>query len=100
MQNPRLEPTGRAKPGETRKLTGVGPDLARHEAAGLVFCRVLNTTDPCLWYKPGLWAGYPDPLLTLGIASKKRYSHVRPLCGGKMIILEDTVAHLHCVICV
>ena len=64
-QNRRLEPTGLAKPGETRGLTGTGPGLARQESAGRVFGRFWNRTDPFLRSKPGPLAGYPDPLLTL-----------------------------------
>jgi len=64
-RNRRKEPTGLAKRGETRSLTGTGPGLARQEAAGRVFGRVWNRTDPFLRSKPGLVAGYPDPLLTL-----------------------------------
>jgi len=64
-QNRRLEPTGLAKPGETRGLTGTGPGLARQESAGRVFGQFWNWTDPFLWSKPGPLAGYPDPLLTL-----------------------------------
>jgi len=64
-QNQRSEPTGLAKPGETRGLTGTGPGLARQESAGGVFGRFWNRTDPFLQSKPGPLAGYPDPLLTL-----------------------------------
>jgi hypothetical protein len=41
-QNRTLEPTGRAKPGETRGLTGTGPGLARQESAGRDFGRFWN----------------------------------------------------------
>ena len=68
-QNRRLEPTGLAKPGETRGLTGTGPGLARHESAGRVFGRLWNPTDPFSRSKPGPLAGYPDPLLTLVVAN-------------------------------
>ena len=64
-QNRRLEPTGLAKPGETRGLTGTGLGLARQQSAGRVFGRVWKQTDLFLWSKPGPLAGYPDPLLTL-----------------------------------
>ena len=64
-QNRRLEPTGLAKPGETRGLTGTGPGLARQETACRVFGRFWNRTDPVLRSKPGPLAGYPDQLLTL-----------------------------------
>jgi len=64
-QNRRSEPTGLAKLGQTRGMTGTGPGLARQESAGRVFGRYWNRTDPILRSKPGLLAGYPDPLLTL-----------------------------------
>jgi len=64
-RNRRLEPTGLAKPVETRGLTGTGPGLARQESPGRVFGSVWNRTDPFLRSKPGPLAGYPDPLLTL-----------------------------------
>jgi len=64
-QNRRLEPTGLAKHGKTRWLTGTGPGLARQESAGRVSGRFWNRTDPYLQSKPGPLAGYPDPLLTL-----------------------------------
>jgi hypothetical protein len=44
-QNRRLELTGLAKLGETRVLTGTGPDLTRPESAGPVFGRVWNRTN-------------------------------------------------------
>jgi len=66
-QNRRLEPTGLAKPGETRGLTGTGLGLARQDSAGRVFGRFWNRTDAFLRSKPGPLVGYPDPLLTLGI---------------------------------
>jgi hypothetical protein len=71
-QNRRLQPTGLAKPGETRGLTGTGPGLARQESAGRVFGRFWNRTDPFLPSKPGQLAGYPDPLLTLSPSKKQR----------------------------
>ena len=64
-QNRRLDPTGLAKPGETRGLTGMGQCLARQASAGRVFARVWNRTDAFLRSSPGPLAGYPDPLLTL-----------------------------------
>ena len=60
-----MEPTGLAKPGKTRGLTGMGMGLAHQEAAGRVFGWVWNRTEPFFWSKPGPLAGYPDPLLTL-----------------------------------
>jgi hypothetical protein len=68
-QNRRLEPTGLAKTGETRRLTGTGPGLARHESASRVFARFCNRTDPFMRSKPGPLAGYLDPLLTLFLGS-------------------------------
>ena len=43
-QNRRLEPTGLAKPGTTRCLTGMGPGLARQESAGRVAWQLLTRT--------------------------------------------------------
>jgi len=63
--NRRLEPTGLAKPGETRGLTGTGPGLARQESAGRVFGRFRNRTDPFLRSQPVPLARYRDPSLTL-----------------------------------
>ena len=60
-----MEPTGLAKPGETRGLMGTGSGLARQESAGRVFGRVWNRTDSSLQSTPGPLAGYPYPLLTL-----------------------------------
>jgi hypothetical protein len=68
-QNRRLEPTGLAKPRETRGLMGTGPGLARQESAGRVFARFWNRTNPFLRSKPGPLAGYPDPLLTLSMSA-------------------------------
>jgi len=39
-QNLRLNPTGLAKPGESRGLTGTGAGLAHQESAGRVIGRV------------------------------------------------------------
>jgi len=66
-QNGRLEPTGLAKPGETRGLTGTGAGLARQDSAGWVFGRFWNRTYLFLRSKPGPLAGHLDPLLTLNI---------------------------------
>jgi hypothetical protein len=71
-QNRTLEPTGLAKPGDTRMLTGMGLGSARQESAGRVFARFCNRTDPFLRFKPGPLAGYPDPLLTLLPPKNKR----------------------------
>ena len=64
-QNRRLNPTGLVKPGETCWLTGTSQDLAHQQSAGQDFGRVWKRTDPFLRSKPGLLAGYPNPLLTL-----------------------------------
>jgi len=66
MQNRRSEPTGLAKPGETRGLMRSGLGLTRQVSAGRVFGRVYNQTNPFLRFKPGPLAVYPDLLLTLG----------------------------------
>jgi hypothetical protein len=63
--NRRLEPTGLAKPGETRGLICKGPGLARQESAGRGFGQFWNRTDSFFPSTPGPLAGYPDPLLTL-----------------------------------
>jgi hypothetical protein len=67
MRNRGLEPTDQAKPSETSGLPGTGLGLARQESAGLVFEWVWNRPDWFLWPKPGLLAGYQDPLLTFHI---------------------------------
>jgi len=67
MQNRILEATGLAKPGKTRGLMGTGPGLARQDSAGRVSGWFSNRTDLFLGAKPGLLAGYPDPLLTLAM---------------------------------
>jgi len=46
-------------------LTGTGPGLAHQDAAGRVFGRFWNRTEPFFRSEPGPLAGYPDPLLTL-----------------------------------
>jgi len=88
MQNRRLDPTGLAKPGETRGLTGTGPGLARQESAGRVFGRFWNRTDPFLRSKPGPLAGYPDPLLTLAICNA-----TRGIDAGRGVIRHWGVSH-------
>jgi len=65
MQNHRLEPTGLAKPGETRRLTGTALGVAWLLSLVKGFGRVWNLTDPFLRSKPGPLEGYLDPLLTL-----------------------------------
>lgn len=61
----RLEPTGVGNPAETCRLTGTGTAPARQEAAGQDFGWVWDPRAVCLLSKPGLLAGYVDPLLTL-----------------------------------
>jgi len=63
-QNRRLVPTGLAKPGETRGLTGTVPGLDRQEAAGRVYGPFWNASAPFFQSNPGPMAGYPDLLLT------------------------------------
>ena len=46
-------------------LTGTGCGLAPQEAAGPVFGRVWNRTEPYFLSKPGLLAGYLDRFRTL-----------------------------------
>jgi len=48
MQKPRLDLTGLAKPGKTRKLIGAGPGLDHHDPAGSEFGRVRNRTEQIL----------------------------------------------------
>jgi hypothetical protein len=80
MQNRRLEPTGLAKPGETRGLTGPGPGLAHQESAGRDFGLFWNRTDLFLRSKPGPLACYPDPLLTLD--GGRQVSKAPERCGS------------------
>lgn len=65
MQNWRSDTTGLGKPGETHRLTGTGPGLARQVRVGPVFGRVWNRTNKYLQSNPGSVASYLDPLLTL-----------------------------------
>jgi len=69
MQNWRLEPTGLAKPGVSRGMTGTGPGLSSEVSAGQVFGRFWNRNDPYLRSKPGSLVGYPDLLLTVKVLS-------------------------------
>jgi len=64
MQNRRLDPTGLAKPGETRGSPGMGPGLDRKQPAVCVFGRFWNRTELFFRSKPRPLADYPDPLLT------------------------------------
>jgi len=63
--NWRLDLTGPGKPSKTRGLSGTGHGLDRQAAAGWVFWRFWNRTEPCFWSKHGPLAGYPELLLTL-----------------------------------
>jgi hypothetical protein len=65
MQSRRLEQTGQAKRGNTRRIKGTGPALTRQEEPGRVFGWVWNCTDQFLQSKPGPLVGYLDPLLIL-----------------------------------
>jgi len=65
MQNPRLDPLGLAKPGDTHWLTGRGPGLPHQESEVRVFRLVWNWTDPFLRLKPEPQAAYLEQLLTL-----------------------------------
>jgi len=56
---------GLAKPGKTRRLTGMGQGLACRDVVGRVFGRFLNQTKSYLWSEPGPLPGYPDLLLIL-----------------------------------
>jgi hypothetical protein len=60
-----LELAGLAKHVKTGGLTGMGPELARSEAAGGVFGHVWNQTQSFWPSKPEPLAGYPAPLETL-----------------------------------
>jgi len=64
-ENRRLEPKGLAKPGKTRGLMGTGRGLACKDAAGWVFRRFWNWTEPFIRSKPRPLVGYLDSLLTL-----------------------------------
>jgi hypothetical protein len=88
-QNRRLEPTGLAKPSETRGLTGTGPGLAHHESAGQVFGPFWNLPDLFLRSKPGPLAGYPDPLLTLAASELLTFAESK--------LYENCRARYHCV---
>jgi hypothetical protein len=87
-QNRRLDPTGLAKPGETRGLTGTGPGLTRQDSVGRVFGRFWNRTNPFLRSKPGPLAGYPDPLLTLINTPPHLLRHPQGLCEKVWFWLE------------
>jgi hypothetical protein len=47
----------------------MGPGLARQEAAGRILEWFWNPTEQFFQSEPGQLAGYPDPLLTLHMAS-------------------------------
>jgi len=65
---------------------GTGMGLAWQEAPGHVFGRVWNRTELCFQSKPGLLAGYPDPLLTLPLSKKikrnRKQPHLRSTSGA------------------
>jgi len=63
MQDRRLGPTGLAKPGKTRGLTGMGPGLARQEAAGRGFGQFWNRTVCPVQTRTAGWL--PGPLAKL-----------------------------------
>jgi len=67
IQTRRLERTGLAQSSETRGLTGTGLGLGRQEAAGWVFGRVRNHTEPFTPAGSGPLAGYPKSLLSLSL---------------------------------
>jgi len=56
---------GLAKPGTTHGLTGTGPRMPCHDAAGWGVGRFWIRTEPFLQSEPTPLAGYLDPLLTL-----------------------------------
>ena len=72
-QDRRLELMGPVKSGKTYRFTVTCLGLASQEAAGLVFARVLDWSDPFLRSKPRPLAGYPDPLLTIVLVASKIY---------------------------
>jgi hypothetical protein len=88
-QNRRLEPTGLAKPSETRGLMGTGPGLAPQESAGRVFGQFWNLTDLFLRSKPGPLACYPDPLLTLAASELQTFAQSK--------LYDNCRARYHCV---
>jgi len=53
MRNQKLNPAGHGKPVATHGLTGTEPGLVLQEAAGLVFGRFWNSSEQCVWSKPG-----------------------------------------------
>jgi hypothetical protein len=56
---------GLAKPRKSRRALSTGLGLAHATAVSRGFGWVYNRTNLFLLSKPGLLAGYPDPLLTL-----------------------------------
>jgi len=93
-QNRRLDPTGLAKPGETRGLMGTGPGLAHQESAGRGFGWVWNRTDQFLRSKPGPLAGHPDPLLTLPTGPAKPGITLRLTGMGPGLSRQDTAGQV------
>ena len=72
---------GPAKPSETHRWTGPGLGLAHHEPLGQVFGQDWNRTQRCLWYKPGLRAGFLDPLVTpLALFGNADFTGLLPDC--------------------
>jgi hypothetical protein len=61
-QNRRLEPTGLAKPSETRGLTGMGPGLALQESAGRVFWMGLEPNWPVFVVQTRTAGALPGPI--------------------------------------
>jgi len=97
MQNWRLNPMGPAKPGETRRFTGTGPGLDIREAAGRVSAWFWTGTEQVLRYKPGLLAGYPDPLLTplsLDMKCNLRMDYM-VMCKAIMQVNIEEVIYMH-----
>jgi len=86
MQNLRLDPTGLAKPGETRGSMGTGPGVDHQEAAGQVFGQFWNRTEQFFRSKPGPLAGHLDLLLTLCATSIGSESY---------LIIEKLLHSLH-----
>jgi len=80
-QNRRLEPTGLAKPGEIRGLTGTGPGLAREESACRVFGRFWNRTDPFFAVQTRTAGGLPGPVANT--TWRPRWSELRDALGGR-----------------
>jgi len=85
-QNWRLELTGLAKCSKTRGLMGTGLGLAYQGSAGRVFGLVRNQSDPFLRSKPGLLAGYLDPLSTLHMGPGLAHQELAGSVFGRVCI--------------